>query len=272
MNGRRFVTGIAGRNYKIRLTDPLQTTAISFSKRDALNSKKIIIGLVGLVVGFVASFLWTRDYNAKGAGASAAASQSTRTSGGDIGNQQQMMTAVRRIIEKAKNNPKDFQAQLEAASAFDQIGRGTETVEYLKKAYEISPAEAARQQVPAYLGDWYMKQRSYGEAEAWFRRSLEHEPNNPELMRELGTTFIEREPADVERGIQYIQSALKLSPKDAHALLHLVQAYLIKKDAALAEDALRRLKQADPNGQNIKIFETQVENLKAGRPVTVPKE
>jgi tetratricopeptide (TPR) repeat protein len=183
-----------------------------------------------------------------------------------------MMAAVRKVIEDAKNNPKDFQAQLRAASAFDQIGRGAETIEYLKKAYDINPAEAGRQQVPAYIGDWYMKERDYVAAETWFRRALEHEPNNPDIMRELGTTFLDREPADADRGIQYIQSALKLSPKDSHALLHLVQAYLIKKDAKSAEEALQRLKQADPNGSNTRMLETQVENLKAGRPVTVPKE
>lgn len=236
-----------------------------------MTKKRAVIGLVGLVAGFVASFLWTRDYNAREVGASAPADRAA-AGASDIGSQQQMMAAVRRIIDKAKNNPRDFQAQLEAASAFDQIGRATETIEYLKKAYEINPPEAAKQQIPAFIGDWYLKQKNYGDAETWLRRALEHDPNNPDLMIELGAAFIEKEPPDAERGVQYVEAALKLRPSDSHAMFHLVQAYLIRRDVASAERALRRLKEADPTDHNIKTLEAQVEALKAGRPVTVPRE
>lgn len=225
-----------------------------------------------MLAGFIASFLWTRDYNARQAGASTQSETRTAAGGRDIGSQQQMMAAVRSIIEKAKNNPRDFEAQVAAASAFDQIGRAAETVDYLKKAYEIDPQEAARQQIPEFIAEWSLKERKYDDAETWFRTALQHDPSNPDILRELGTTFLEREPPDVDKGIQYIQSALKAKPNDSHTLLHLVQAHLMRRDAEQADAALRRMKEIDPTDQNIRTLEAEVEALKAGRPVRVPKE
>jgi tetratricopeptide (TPR) repeat protein len=245
----------------------LQTHSNAPFERELQVNKKIMVGSAGLVLGFIVSFLATREINRSGAGAvGAVASSPTVSTGGE----QAMMGQVRETIERAKNNPNDFSAQIAAARVYDQIGRTGETVEFLKRAYEINPTEANKLNIPPYIAQYYFDQKNYVEAEAWFRRALEGKPDDPDLLTEIGATFIERQPPDPDKAIQYIQSALKINPKDSHALRHLVEAYLRKKDARMAEEALNRLKEAEPNNQAISALQSQIEALKTSRVLGAP--
>src|SRR5690242_14724262 len=150
-----------------------------------VNNTKYLIGLAGLVVGFLISFLWVSSYNRNnapvtqsGSGAMPGNMPAANSSGG----QQAMMGQVQQIIEKAKNNPKDFQAQIDAAGVYYQSGKEAETVEYLKKAYELKPDEfKSNQQLIGALpiiATYYADQKNYAEADVGFRRSMEVEPTN----------------------------------------------------------------------------------------------
>ena len=68
------------------------------------------------------------------------------------------------------------------------------------------------------------------------------------------------------------EARLKANPKDGHALGHLVEAYAVKKDAAGADEALNRLREADPSNKRLTALQNMVADLKAGKPVTIPKE
>jgi hypothetical protein len=69
-----------------------------------------------------------------------------------------------------------------------------------------------------------------------------------------------------------LQTVLKANPKDGHALGHLVEAYAVKKDAAGADEALNRLREADPANKRLTALQNMLADLKAGKPVTIPKE
>ena len=277
--------------YRIRLIDPLQNrllhgeekqslpTAVEWIRFDVLNGKrkplntKMIIGVAGLILGFATGFFYTKGLNESGAGVSASGAKAPGPpAAGDSGGQQAMMATVKETIERAKNNPNDFNAQLEAANIYNQVGRIPETVEYLKKAYDLNKVEAGKQGITRYIGQYYADQKNYDESEKWCLRLLETNPENLEVQIELAATFIEREPPQAEKAIQYLQLVLKLKPKDGHALSHLAQAYLLKKDVRNVEDAVARLKEAEPANKMISKLQNQVEALKAGRPVTIPKE
>ena len=236
-------------------------------------NNKLKIGAGGLILGFAVGFFYTKSLNgAVVAQPGNAEVQATGPNAGGAPNQQAMMATVKETIEKAKNNPKDFNAQVDAARIYNQVGRIPETIEYLKKAYDINKSEASKQGITSYIGQYYVDQKSYDEAEKWFMRSLEGNPEDKEVKIELAATFIDREPPQADRAIENLQAVLKSNPKDAHALTHLVQAYLVKKDARNAEDALGRLKTAEPGNEMISKLQPQIEALKAGRPVSIPKE
>jgi tetratricopeptide (TPR) repeat protein len=245
-----------------------------------VDKNKYLIGLIGLAIGFAISLFLTTNYNKNNTSMAAQSSSNMAAGAGaqGAGNQQAMMGNVAATIEKAKNNPKDFTAQLDAAKVYSQIDRVGDAVEYLKKAYAIDPKKFSKEGDPelqgalVYVSQYYMEQQNYPEAETWLRRSAEIDPDQANLHVAIADTLIQRKPPEPDKAIQELQLALKSEPKNGHALGHMIEAYALKKDARAAEDALNRLKQADPSNQRIASLETLLTDLKAGKPIVLPKE
>jgi tetratricopeptide (TPR) repeat protein len=182
------------------------------------------------------------------------------------------MASVREKIERAKNNPNDFDAQIEAAKLYSQIGRVNEVVPLVERAYKIDAARAVDLDIPIFLAHYYSDQKDYANAEKWYRAELNVKPQDTDTLIELGATFIDREPPNPDKAIDYLQSALRSNPSSAHALVHLTQAYLQKKDARAATESLAKARQFDPGNKMIPDLEKQLDALKSGQQVIVPKE
>lgn len=235
-------------------------------------NNKYMIALIGLAIGFIVSFMLTTNYNKNNAGSAASGAPSGTAGGASAGSQQAMMGQVAQIIEKAKSNPTDFQAQIEAARVFNQIGRMAETVDYLKKAYAIDADKFSEIKADGFMGQYYFEQKNYAEAETWFARAIKADPKEADLYVALAETYVQREAPKPDQAVAQLQQALKVDPKNAHALGHLIEAYALKKDVRSAEEALNRLKEIEPANQRIASLQTLVADLKAGKPVTIPKE
>ena len=237
---------------------------------------------IGVAVGFIVSFFWTQNFNRNNA-APATTAASTGMPGAasgasGAGGQQAMMGQIQQVIDKAKSNPNDFQSQIAAASVFNQIGRTAETVDYLKKAYQINPEQFVKLSKTDLRGAltlvamYYADQKNYDESDKWIRRALDAAPDDSETRIEIASAYLQREPPQPDAAIQELQAALKSNPKNGHALEHLIEAYALKKDTRAAEDTMNRLKETDPTNQRISTLETLVADLKAGKPVSIPKE
>jgi tetratricopeptide (TPR) repeat protein len=240
-----------------------------------VDKNKYVVGIIGLGIGFMLSFFLTKNYNNNNASSPNPTASATGMpgAGAGAGGQQAMMGQVAQVIEKAKNSPNDFQAQVEAASLFNQIGRTAETVDYLKKAYAIDPNRFGELKDAAeFMGQYFFDQRNYNESETWFSRAIKIEPKNSNLYVGLAETYVQREPPQPEQAITQLQQAVSIDPRNGHALGHLIEAYALKKDARGAEDTLKKLKDADPTNERLAVLETLVSDLKAGKPVTIPKE
>jgi tetratricopeptide (TPR) repeat protein len=237
-----------------------------------VNKNKYLVGLIGLAIGFAASFFLTTNYN-KNNTPVAAAQPSPGMEGGaggaGAGNQQAMMAQVQQTMERAKNNPTDAEAQFQAAKLFYEIGRTKEAIEYLEKAGEIEPNNI---NIAVNLGVLNSQEKNYAQAEKWLGRAVALKPDEADLYVELGATFIHRQPPEPDKAIHEFQRALKVDPKSGHALGHMVEAYALKKDARGAEDALNRLKEAEPSNQRIASLEGLLADVKAGKPIVLPKE
>jgi tetratricopeptide (TPR) repeat protein len=246
------------------------------SERQRVNKNKYLVGLIGLAVGFIISFFWTQSINKSGADRGVSASGPQGAASG--GSQQAMMGQVQQVIEHAKNNPNDFQAQIEAAKVFNQVGRKDETVDYLIKAYTANPTEFIRQSstdlqgVLPFIAMYYDEKKNYEESDKWIRRALDATPTDSETRIEFAAAYLQREPPQPEKAVQELQTELKSNPKDGHALSHLVEAYALKKDVSGAEDSLKKLKEVDPTNQRVPALEKVVSDMKTGKPVSIPKE
>jgi tetratricopeptide (TPR) repeat protein len=224
------------------------------------------------MLGFIVSFIWTRDYNKRNA--VVASPSGTQAAAGAAGgdNQKAMMGQIKEMMDKAKNNPKDNNPQLEVASAYHTIGRTKEAVEYLTKAIEINPKDEQAAGICGYIANYYFEQKAYPDAEKWYRKVSEINPSIPDAYVEVAATYLERQPPNPDKAIEEIQHALSLDPKNPHALEHLTEAYALKKDARGADDAIARLKQSDPSNKRLSQLQNMVSDLKAGKAVSVPKE
>lgn len=237
-----------------------------------VNRNKYLIGGIGLAVGFIVSFFWTQSFNRNNAAPATTTASTGMPGGASGGGQQAMMGQVQQVIEKAKSNPNDFQAQVEAAKIFHQVGRDAETVDYLKKAYAIDATKFNELGASGFLGQYYFDQKDYAESEIWFNRAIKAEPNEADLYVALAETYVQREPPQPDQAVSQLQQALKIDGKSGHALGHLIEAYALKKDARAAEETLNRLRETEPANQRIPTLESLVADLKAGKPVSIPKE
>jgi tetratricopeptide (TPR) repeat protein len=236
-----------------------------------LDKKKLAFAIGGLVIGFLPTFFLTRGYN-RTAGLTSADSgaPSAGVSGaGDTSSPGAMVASVRETMERAKNNPNDFDAQIEAARTELKIQRFDGAIDYLKKAYQIDPKNLM---ASANIANLYFQQKNYLEAEKWYRIALQIKPDEAELLTELAATFIERDPPDPDKAIQSLQFALKIDPKSTHTLTHLTEAYLEKSDAKAAEETLARIRELDPKDEDIATLQTKVDELKAGKRITLDKD
>ncbi len=153
----------------------------------------VIIGLVlGLVTGFkIANSQYRRDQGAQlnRAVAQASSGMSNSQSVNSSSSQQnltpeqrnQIINDVRAVIDKARNNPQDLEAQLDAADQFIQIGRPEESVQFLQQAVKVAPNDA---RTSAGLGMAHFMMGKYDEAISWSQRSIDQSPKNP------GASFI----------------------------------------------------------------------------------
>jgi tetratricopeptide (TPR) repeat protein len=207
-----------------------------------VDKNRYFIGLIGLMLGFIISFVWTQRYNINNA--PVAQAQGGANPHGAAGGGNSSMGDIQQVISNAKNNPKDFDAQIQAALAYAQINRNEGAIEYLENAYTADPAKFANLDkkdgqlygASLFLGEWYLYEKSnYDGAEKWLKRAAEGDPNNAETLR------------------------------------HLVEAYAMKKDGRSAEEYLNRLKQLDPSHKKLGELQTLVSDVKAGKEVKLPE-
>jgi cytochrome c-type biogenesis protein CcmH/NrfG len=194
-----------------------------------------IIGvLFGFIVGFIFASTMSQRYGPTGL---------TRTPGMSAGqtlppdhppisasgdgqpDPQQMIAQVQTAIAKARNNPRDFDAQITAAKLEYQVQRYDETVEFLLKANQIKPDDY---EVLAMLGEANMEGAHYDQAETWYKAALAKKPGDVSILASL-------------------------------AFMHLQ-----KGDAKDAEKAIANLEKVDPSNQDLPQFRDKLASLKSG--------
>jgi tetratricopeptide (TPR) repeat protein len=92
------------------------------------------------------------------------------------------------IIEKAKANPNDVDAQLDAAAQFLQINRTQEALTFLDQAKKADPND---RRVSAGLGVAYYMMAQFDQAIDFLKRSREQGANSPFVTKFLLDSYIQ---------------------------------------------------------------------------------
>jgi tetratricopeptide (TPR) repeat protein len=199
-----------------------------------MNRENLLFAIIGVLFGFIVGFIFASSMNQKYGPAAAPATAASQSLPADhpplgaqaAGNPQGMQAEVVASIEKARKEPKNFDAQLKAAELYYQIQRYDQAIEFLLKANELQPTDY---RTVAILGMVNLDAGHFDTAEKWYR------------------------------------AALKIKPDDVMVLSGLAAATLQKGDAKAAENAITDLEKVDPNSQDLPQFRDKLAALKAGK-------
>jgi tetratricopeptide (TPR) repeat protein len=197
-----------------------------------MSRENILFAIIGILLGFIVGFMLASSMSQKQAMQQATAgSQALPADHPPVGaqnaaNPQGMQQEVSDALAKARNDPKNFDAQIKAAQLYYQIQRYDQSIEYLLKANQLRPTDY---QTVVTLGLVNLDAGHYDTAEKWYR------------------------------------AALKMKSDDTMVLAGLAATTLEKGDAKAAEDAIAQLEKVDPNAEDLPNFKTKLAGLKAGK-------
>ncbi len=199
-----------------------------------MSRENILFAIIGLLLGFIVGFMFASSMSQKAAMPAVAGSAQGLPAdhppvGGGQGaapNPQAMQAQVQASIEKARNEPQNFEAQIQAADLYYQIQRYDQALEYLLKANQLKPTDY---RTVVLLGMVNLDATHYDQAEKWYR------------------------------------AAMKMKQDDVMVLAGLAATTLQKGDAKAAEVAIAQLEKADPTSEDLPQFRDKLASLKAGK-------
>lgn len=197
-----------------------------------MTRENILFAIIGILLGFIVGFMLASSMSQKSAmpqmtaGSQALPSDHPPVGGQNNQDPAAMRTEVTAQIEKARNEPNNFDAQIKAAELYYQIQRYDQSIEFLLKANQIQPTDY---RTVTLLGMVNLDAGHFETAEKWYR------------------------------------AAMKMKSDDVMVLAGLAAATLQKGDAKAAEDAIAKLEKVDPNSEDLPQFRDKLASLKAGK-------
>ena len=196
-----------------------------------MSRENLLFAIIGILLGFIVGFMFASSMSQKQASQQmAAASQGLPADHPPVGggqnppDPQAMRAEVAGQLEKARNEPNNFEAQIKAAQLYYQIQRYDQAIEFLLKANTLKPTDY---QTVVALAVTNLDAEHYDTAEKWYR------------------------------------AAMKMKSDDVMVLAGLADATLKKGDAKAAEDAIAKLEKVDPNAEDLPNFRTRLASLKS---------
>ena len=195
-----------------------------------MNRENILFAIIGILLGFIVGFMFASSMSQKAVQTqTASASQDLPADHPPVGGAQApmdpaaMREQVTSQIEKARNEPNNFEAQITAAQLYYQIQRYDGAIEFLLKANQLKPTDY---ETVVVLGVVNLDAGHYDQSEKWYR------------------------------------AALKMKQDDVRTLAGLAAATLGKGDAPAAETAIAQLEKFDPNAEDLPQFKQRLASLK----------
>jgi tetratricopeptide (TPR) repeat protein len=139
---------------------------------------------------------------------------------------QQSMQQVQQTIQRARSNPKDFDAQILAARLEYQIQQYDEAIKFLLTANQIRPDDY---DVLLMLGIANFNAGHWDAAEKWYKAAAVKKPN------------------------------------DVIVAASLTDIYLQKEDVVAAEKALKNLEKVDPSSPDLPGLRSRLADLKSSK-------
>lgn len=180
-----------------------------------MTRENFLFGIIGVLLGFILGFMLHGVMSQRDAERAAASTQQRpqlpsdhppiENAGG--ADQQQSMEQVQQTIARARNDPKDFDAQIMAARLQYQIQQFDEAIKFLLTANQIRPDNY---DVLVMLGEANMDAQHWDAAEKWYKAAQTKNPKDLAVAASLAFVGLQR--GDVKAAERAIANLEKLSP------------------------------------------------------------
>jgi len=230
-----------------------------------MNKENILFGIIGLLLGCIIGFVVANKMNqTQLQPRNSTQSNSVSTTpvspqqGHSANGQGGMQPEVAQAIEKAKAEPNNFEAQMQAASLYYRIEQYDKAIELYQQANKIKPDNY---EAIVWLGNTNFDAGYYDKAESCYTAALVKNPNDIAVRTDLGLTFMARKPPDYDRAIKEFEGSLQRDPNHKQTLQNISSAYIQKRNGAKAKEYLDRLEKVDPNNQAIATLRQKIQGL-----------
>lgn len=245
-----------------------------------MRKNNVLFGVFGLIVGLVIGFIFANSVNKTGFERASASPNSSVAPvnpaippdhpplDGQTGNASATapLPQVMESIEKAKQQPGNYEAQMTAADLYYQIQRFDDAAKYYETAVKLKPAETEpliksgnayfdAASAAAETSDTETANVKFAQAEKWYLLALAKEPKNINVRTDLGLTFFLRTPRDVNRAIKEYKVSLGIDPTHEVTLQNLTLAYSENGDKQNLQATLEMLKKVNPGNKVIARLE-----------------
>lgn len=238
-----------------------------------MNRENILFAAVGLLLGYLIAFHLVVYINQNQAAPRAVAGDAAQADGlppdhpsltGD-GAQggQRAQSSVEHATKDARQDPKNFDAQVEAGTASLEAGQAEDAIDFFSKANQLRPGDY---DTIVKLGNANFEARRYEVAERWYTQALQKKPDDAGVRSDLGLTFFLRDPPQPDRAVAEFRRALQYDPNHVPTLHNLTLALAKTGDVAGAEATLARLEKINPQNDDLAPLREEVEKARSGPP------
>jgi tetratricopeptide (TPR) repeat protein len=144
-----------------------------------MQKHNLLFGLIGIVLGVAIGYFATQSINQNAPTTSKDSAAATA--------QPQMPQEILALLKKADDEPNNFEAQMQAAALYQQIGRTEKMLEFLQRAAKLKPSDA---DVLQALTRALLATGNKTEAQRTLKQLEKASPKHPalaELKKQLGS-------------------------------------------------------------------------------------
>ena len=142
-----------------------------------MSRENLLFGIIGILLGFIVGFMFASSMSQKQQMTNASMAQNMPADHPPLGgapnqaggNPEAVRQQVTADLEKARNEPDNFEAQLKAAELFYRIQRYDQAIEFLLKANQLKPTDY---NTVVTLGVVNLDAGNFDNAEKWYRAAM----------------------------------------------------------------------------------------------------
>ena len=168
-----------------------------------MNRKQAVIGIVGIVIGFILGFFVAKGVTAPvppGADAQANALPKDHPS-------PEVMAQIEQLTNLAKQNPQDRETRLKLANFFYDMGRFDAAIPWYEEAFALDPSDVL---VSTDLGTSYLYVGNVAKALDQYQQSLKIDPDHAQTLQNLGIAYFTT--GEYQKAIDIWEHLLQVHP------------------------------------------------------------